>query len=194
MGIAQDLTPDKISKIIGQKLPVQELGKELDIKPRKDGTLYFISTSDLQAIGRANEKLDPKIFNYRPLNSLRKPCEFIGLSTAHSPNNTLLSCCGIETNGNPYLDFGSFKTNSAKEMLEKVTEDPIAMGIAYLGPARLAMIALNVDEDCGLKTEYSSVCSVCEAVTENEIACKIIKENSDIVLKEIILGVKENNE
>lgn len=186
---ATKITPEVIADLVGEQLPVAHLKDELvnynDYRGQ-DGTVYFISTGTLQCIGRAREKLDDCYFEYKTLDELSGGCHYFANYCALSPNNTILSCCGVEANGNDILDFGSLDKSDAEVIFEAQNGNLIGLAISKIGPANLLKIAHEIDPFCGIKEKYTSVCHACEALTTNKRIIRVLNDAKITVLNKIM--------
>lgn len=185
-----DTSFERVFNLIGEELPILHIadqGASSDLHRREDGTIYALSTGPLQKIGRAAETISDQSFHWFPLEGLEIGCKFFADSPALSPRNTLLSCCGVEANRNPELDFGKLESNrSVSGVLEELDRDLMKSSFAVLGPVGLARLARKIDPDSGVNDHYTSVCHVCEHITNNPKIMSVLRNNRQKVARAMV--------
>jgi len=145
--------------------------------PAPDGTIYAMSNSYLQNLGRATNYIQPQDLIY-PLNQadLDTPCPWAIRSAALSPKNHLVACCGIEAEHNEVLDFGDGNQSSIAELAYLADEDVIANAIALLGPMKLKHFIQKRAPEIYFRERYATVCEICEHIVNRPECVKVLRD------------------
>ncbi|MFT4954887.1 MAG: hypothetical protein ACI8U3_001261 [Brevundimonas sp.] len=166
-------TEDVVFEMIGEQIPVINIGDPDSIVEElraDDGTFYCLSYGPLQKLGRAAQKIPDEVFGWYHLDQLEMGCQYYAVSPALSPRNSLLSCCGVEANRNPLLDFGVVEEDgSVEKMLRERSEDLFSSAFSVIGPVGMARVLRDNDENSGIHERYTSVCQVCEHITTDPV-------------------------
>jgi hypothetical protein len=162
------LTAQEIMRRLGESLPVRfdDAGQSAPLpEVSSDGTLYMISNSYLQRLGRARGVIGvADLFFPSQEDALAGGCPWAVRSAALSPKNHLVACCGIEAEGNPILDFGDAGKQSVDTLVNEADQDIVVNAIARLGPVFLKRFIQQREPAVTFRRRYASMCEVCEDV------------------------------
>lgn len=178
------LTPEYIRAEIGEELPFRFDEHGHDVSPRgvrdDQGTIVGISNASLQRLGRAETFFkEADVKTYPSEMVLNQPCPNAIRLPAITPEGTLAACCGFELAGNPVLDFGSLKTNSAEELIGTANENIVARAISCLGPGFLLKFANKLRPGVVPTKDYVGICEACQDVVTNDEVLDVLFENRD---------------
>ena len=184
------VTPEYIENALGEKLIRQsdnDDGKSLPDKRSSDSTCYILSDSFLQRIGRAAE-LDEKYFKIdKNDNNFMCGCHLVVNTLTLSPKGNIWACCGIVCENNIVLDLGNPERISLKKMLKTANDNMLLNALHLLGPMFLKQFVLYHNPKISFKKKaYSSVCEVCQDLTENKEAINEIRKNYSELIHYII--------
>lgn len=173
------ITPDYIKEQFGEDIYTKSDNEDDTPDNRKsaDGTYYLLSNATLQNVGRARERISPDNFVTVPNQNLFTGCRWCVNHPAISPINHVWSCCGIQCDGNEVLDMGDLNKESAEDIMNRAYDNMLLVAIKKLGPMYLRELALSIEPMLKFKEEYSSVCEVCQDLTENKDAVQALKAN-----------------
>jgi len=179
------ITPSYIMEQLTETLPTRfsdEGLSQMSSSPASDGTVYGISNSRYQRLGRAKDFLPEHSFQDADyFKDLSGGCPHAVQSPALSPQGHLLSCCGFELEGNGVLDFGAAGGDRASNRIEAANADPIVRAIAYLGPAFLKEVVEQVAPKIEFPKSFGSMCEVCQSVVGNTEAIEALRENVNLL-------------
>jgi hypothetical protein len=176
------ITPSYICRALGEDLPLRfdERGRSLPLpNPAGDGTIYGLSNAYIQRLGRGHEYVSAEDLNFPgSQDALLKPCPWAVRSAAISAKGDLVACCGMEAEGNPVLDFGALSGRSLTDLLHHANDSLLVNAIALLGPMFLKRFIDEKHVDVGFKSQYSTVCEVCEDIVTNRQAVDVALANA----------------
>jgi len=162
------ITPDFIEDKTGERLErrFDGAGSTQPLPaPAADGTVYMISNSLTQHLGRAHNELPSTDIIYPDSqNELEGGCPWAVNSPALTAGNHLAVCCGIEAHGNAVLDLGDIGETSFAELIEQADQDVLLNAIALMGPMYLKRVIQAYDPSVAFRERYGSVCQVCEDI------------------------------
>ena len=162
------ITPRYVMDRLGEELPARfdESGTQQALPAaRPDGTVYMISNSYLQRLGRAKAHVDAADLVWpQHQDALAGGCPWAVRSAALSPRGHLVACCGIEAEGNEILDFGDAQAAGAQTLVERADRSIIINAIALLGPLFLQRFIHRREPSVAFRERYATVCEVCEDV------------------------------
>ncbi|MDU9139240.1 radical SAM protein [Klebsiella aerogenes] len=143
----------------------------------EDGTNYFISNARLQRLGRGKNIPENDLIYPSRQSDLNIKCQWAVRSAALSADGRLVACCGIEANGNEFLDFGDVKNNNAYDLIKDAENRVVIKAIRNFGPYFLMQFVKGFCSEKIFKDKYSSICEICEDVVNIELSKKILREN-----------------
>jgi hypothetical protein len=155
--------------------------------PAEDGTLYGLSNSQVQLLGRAHEHLSADDVVY-PVDQagLDKKCRWAGRSPALSPRNHLVACCGMEAEGNEVLDFGDATTEDHLTLVERADDNLIVNAIAYVGPRTLMRFIQERAPAISFRERYASVCEICEHVVSRPECVDVLRKHAGVLATHVL--------
>lgn len=168
------VTPRFVLDRIGEELPMRFDGNgasEPLPPPAADGTVYMMSNSYLQLLGRSHGRISVEdVFVPDDGTALAGGCPWAVRSAALSPQGHLVACCGVEAEGNDILDFGKVETGLVQSLVDKADRDIVMNAIALLGPYYVQQFVRNRRPDIAFRPRYATVCEICEdIVTRPEV-------------------------
>ncbi len=175
-GTASTLTPDYLegqfgmSAVQGQRrFDVNGFSKYFERS--EGGKLIVLSNGQVQRLGRGLDMIDDDECTFDCNMATVSPeaeafggCPWAVRSSAVSPRNHLLSCCGFELHGNPILDYGNLDAHPVTELIERADNDLITNMIALLGPPKVMQLLKQIcpDEISFPRGIYHSYCETCQ--------------------------------
>lgn len=186
-GPASTVTPDWIEARLGETLPrrFDDAGSEGPLSaPSADGTVYALSNSFMQKLGRAHSDVAAsKVFFPDRQSDLSGGCPWALQSPALSPRGHLVACCGIEAEDNPVLDLGDLAAETVAGIVARADDSVLVNAIARLGPAFLKTFVERRRPDIAFRRRYSSVCEICEdVVTRAEVRDALAAHRAELAL------------
>lgn len=166
-GPGSTLTPERIREVIGEVVPLIYDDDGAAGEPIRDGrgTVRVISNAQLARLGKGMDSIpDAELRFPRHQRELDQPCRWIRRSPAISPRNTLLSCCGMETNGRRHLDYGALTPDNLDALLESAGRDVYVRALGSLGPYRILETLRRLEPDLPFWDRYTGVCEVCSHI------------------------------
>jgi hypothetical protein len=157
------LTPARIREILEEDVPLfyDEDGAGPNHFPRGE-EIRIISNSQVSRLGRGVDNVPTTSLKFPKSQSiLDVGCRWIGGSPAISPNNHLLSCCGMEANGRKHLDYGNLEMNDVPSLLADAQRDVVVAAISTLGPFKIMKFLKSVEPSAKFWPLYSGVCEMC---------------------------------
>lgn len=156
-----------------------------------DGTLYMISEGRLQRSGRAAEELDDADF-FDPLddNALVGGCNTVCSQPTISFDNHVWPCCGLDGLENYVLDLGNLNKESLDTILNRAKDSVLLNAIYYIGPLLLRNYIRKKDPTITFRDNYTKICEICEDITANPEAVKVLRQNY-YELTALILKIQE---
>lgn len=185
------ISPEFIEAALGETLPRRfdddGMGEPLP-PPAEDGTIYLLSNSQFQSIGRGAREVD---LSHRVVPSdesrLDLPCPFAVRSAALTPSNHFVACCGFELEGNATLDFGRVTDDqSMREALRAANDDVLVAAIMLYGPKYLMDKARAKDLGLTFLDKYASVCEICEHVVGRPEVVEVLRANSGEIAADVL--------
>ncbi|MBR6184561.1 MAG: radical SAM protein [Bacteroidales bacterium] len=187
------ITPDYIESQFGEKLQhrFESPGKEAKLDKRsEDGTIYAMSNTHVQKLGRASKELDDSSFYFNEDRSaFYGKCPTIMKTATVSPGNHLWGCCGFECGDGGLLDMGDLSKYSLNALIKKSEKSLIVASLKTFGPMFLVDFVESKDPTVRFKERYSCVCAICEDLLRNEKAIQVINANR----KELWDTIKASN-
>lgn len=189
------VTPEYIENALGEKLirlSDNDENKALPDKRSPDGTCYILSDSFLQRIGRAAE-LDDKYFQIETNEEkFMSNCRWVVDTLTLSPRGNIWACCGIVCDNNIVLDLGNPRKNPLKKILKTANDNMLLHALRLLGPMFLKQFVLSHNSKIHFKKKaYSSVCEICQDLTENRKAINELRKNYPELIYFIIAAEKQ---
>jgi len=173
-----------IKKMLGEDVMTWDMDQRYQRKEREhriveDGTEYVITESKLQRTGRAAESLGEESYLdfYAEEDLKYGACRSAVSRAAVSYDNHLWACCGVKASGNAILDLGNLNLHSITEVAERAADSVILTAISEVGPYRLARYVKTKDPSIRWKDKYFNLCEICNDLTTNPKAVKVLKEN-----------------
>jgi len=173
-----------IKKMLGEDVLTWDMEQRYERKEREhrfaaDGTEYVIIESKLQRTGRAEERLGVEYYlDFCADEELQTAtCSGVVTRATVSFDNHLWACCGVEASGNPILDLGDLNVESITDVAERAADSIILNAIHEVGPYRMMMYAKYKDPSIVWKEKYFSMCEMCNDMTTNPKAVKVLREN-----------------
>lgn len=171
-GPKSTINPAYIMDQLGENLPVRFDSEGLSCQlpaPASDGTVYMLSNSYLQILGRSHSILEiSDVFVPEHPEALSGPCPWAVRSAALSPKGHLLACCGMEAENNAVLDFGDIIDTDLKDLVAKADQSVIVNAIALLGPFFLQEFIKQREPDVRFRAQYATVCEICEDIVSRQ--------------------------
>ncbi len=188
------ITPQYIMDRLGEKLSQRfdDDGDSLPLPPpSSDGTLYMLSNSTIQNIGRSYKELDNADIPYPDSQKrLNVPCRWALKNVALSPKNHLVSCCGIEAEDNEVLDFGDASNTLARDLVKFGDNQVIINAISFFGLIYLKNFIQKRNPDIPFREKYASVCEICEHIVTRPECVEVLRKNSGELAAKV-LAVRE---
>lgn len=160
------VTPDYIMEELCERLPMRfdDQGANVSLPSvAADGTVYMLSNSYLQRLGRAHSEIaDHDLIYPHDQNDLAGSCPWAVRSAALSPQGRLVACCGMEAEHNQVLDFGPVQPGAVQSMIDLANRNVLVNAIALLGPLFVQQFVRSRREDLVFRERYSTVCEICE--------------------------------
>ena len=175
------ITPQYIMDRLDEKLPLRfdNDGNPLPLpNPSSDGTLYMLSNSTMQKIGRFHEELDNNDLTYPDTQDyLNLGCPWVLKTVALSPKNHLVSCCGIEAEDNKVLDFGDVSKIAASDLIRFGDNQVIINAISFFGLIYLKNFIQKRNPDILFRQKYASICEICEHILTRAECMEVLHKN-----------------
>lgn len=162
------VTPRFVLDRIGEDLPMRFDGEGAPgalPPPAADGTVYMMSNSYLQLLGRSHGRIGlENVFVPDNPAALAGGCPWAVRSAALSPQGHLVACCGMEAEGNEILDFGKVEAGTVQSLVDKADRDILMNAIALLGPYHVQQFVRKRRPDVAFRPRYATVCEICEDI------------------------------
>lgn len=162
------VTPQFVMDRIGEELPMRfddDGAPDQLPPPAADGTVYMMSNSYLQLLGRSHGRIPvADVFLPSDPDSLAGPCPWAVRSAALSPRGHLVACCGMEAEGNAVLDFGLAGQGRTDALIDHAERDVLVNAIALLGPHYVQQFVRARRPDIPFRPAYATVCEICEDI------------------------------
>lgn len=175
------VTPQYVMQQLGETLPERfdADGNQARLPaPSADGTVYVVSNSYLQRLGRARQEVGSGDLVWpASQDDLSGGCPWAVRSAALSPRGHLVACCGIEAEGNAVLDFGDATETSAQRLVDAADQSIVVNAIAILGPLFLLRFVQHRAPDVAFRAQYSTVCEVCEDVVRRGETLEVLQQH-----------------
>lgn len=172
-------TPAKICEALGEDVAqiYDEEGYRTDFSNGQKGrTVYLLSNSKISLIGRAEQEVAGNVLQQpEDQDTLDIACPWITGSPALSPNNRLLSCCGMEANYRPHLDFGEVKNENYSELIDAASDDVLVNAVATLGPYRMMRYLQSVEPNIAFREKYSTMCEICAHLFSRDEVIRVME-------------------
>jgi len=176
------VTPDYIMQRLGEILPLRfDLdGNETPLAdPGPDGTVYSLSNSNLQLLGRAHDTVSLDDIPYPTQQEvLAGGCPWAVRSIALSPRNHLVACCGMEAEHNAVLDFGDATGTSISSLVKQADDNVLVNAISLYGPMFLKQFVQVHAPDIPFRERYGSICELCEHIVGRQEVVKVLRAHS----------------
>ncbi|MCG8365194.1 MAG: hypothetical protein MJA27_17925 [Pseudanabaenales cyanobacterium] len=193
-GHRSTITPQYIMDRLGEKLPQRfdDDGYSLPIAPPySDGTVYMLSNSKIQNLGRSHEELDRADIPYPDSQEeLNVGCPWAVKSAALSPKGHLVACCGMEAENNEVLDFGDASTTPASDLVKFADNQVVINVVSFFGLIYLKNFIQERNPDIPFLKKYASVCEICEHIVTRPECIEVLRKNSG-KLAASVLAVRE---
>lgn len=165
-GPASELTPDRIRELLGEEIPdfYDSEGVGTSQLPIKDGSVRIISNANIARLGRGKTIPIHHLKVPKQQRELDVRCPWIGGSPAVSPENHLLSCCGMEANRKPHLDYGNLGGKHVRSLLADAEKDTMVAALHELGPFRIMKMLQRFEPTASFWTHYTGICELCEDI------------------------------
>lgn len=180
------LTPERIKQVIGDNpsLVYEDLDGNLPAQPSPspDGAIRLLSNANLSRLGRGVQNVPVSSLRF-PKNQrdLDQPCMWIRKSPAISPENRLLSCCGMEAARKRHLDYGDLRTEDVGTIFKRAEQDIVVQMLAKVGPYRLMKLLKTLEPDVLFWDEYSGVCEVCAHIFERDSVAQLLRKHESVL-------------
>ncbi|MCZ4093467.1 radical SAM protein [Sinorhizobium psoraleae] len=175
------VTPDYVMEQLGERLPMRfdDQGAPGSLPPAAaDGTVYMLSNSYLQRLGRAHANVaDHDLIFPQDGSGLAGSCPWAVRSAALSPQGRLVACCGMEAEHNRVLDFGAVKPGEVQHLIEHANRSVLVNAIALLGPYFVQQFVRARRGDIPFRERYSTVCEICEDLVSREAVTDAVDEH-----------------
>ncbi len=170
-GNGDTVNPDFIMEQIGERIPLRydNQGLQSDLPmTATDGTLYILSNTTLQRIGRAKDTINDSKFRLVDDETMIKGgCPWLICQPAISPTGHLWTCCGLQSDGNQILDLGYIENKNLSKILDTAGDHIFINALRYLGPMFLRNRLMEWNPSLSFRKNYGSNCEVCQDITEN---------------------------
>lgn len=134
-----------------------------------------------------NENLNEDNHNKKKITFSKKKCDSLFNGINIDPCHRLLACCGITSKRTKYLDLGSLKSHSIKDLYNKQYNDFLKIWIATEGPHKiLDFLSIHTDIDTE-KFKSIHACQICSLLFNNKQYLNLLKEKHQEVYTNIIL-------
>jgi Radical SAM superfamily/4Fe-4S single cluster domain len=187
-GPRSKLTPEVLMERLGEEveLTFDDDGNCTKLPaPGADGTRYLIANNNVYRIGRGRHLREDYCTFPEHQSGLARRCAWAIQSAAVSPENHLVACCGIEAEDNPVLDFGLLAGTRVIDLIDRANSDPLVSAISVLGPRYLMDKATNLDPRLKFRPRYAAACEICEDVTTNTDAVKVLRDHSSEICADV---------
>jgi hypothetical protein len=187
-GPRSKITPASVMAALGEEvaLTYDEGGHMNPMPPpAADGTNYLIANNYIYRIGRGRGLRESYTRFPDDSRTLNQPCPWAVRTSALSPKNHLVACCGIEAEGNEVLDFGHRTDHDMTSLVAKANDDPLLLAISTLGPSHLMKRAQQFDPSLEFRPQYTAICEICEDVTTNARAVAALRANAAVIKGDI---------
>lgn len=157
--------------------------------PYADGTIYMMSNSYLQLLGRSHGRIGlDKVFQPTEPNALAGGCPWAMRSAALSPKGRLVACCGMEAEGNPVLDLGEIAPGGVQLLVDSANSNIVVNAIALLGPYYVQQFVRARKSDIAFRPHYATVCEICEDIVSRSDVLEHIEENVEALAAAVRLA------
>jgi hypothetical protein len=184
------VTPEYVESIIGEKVPYayNDDGSRRPLPAAAaDGTIYLISNSRIQVLGRGRDHVPVESIIPRKRSALYGPCPIAHRQIAVTPKMHLASCCGCEVEDNPVLDAGIIGApGDVKKLCAKHDDNILMVAIATLGPAYLRDVASEANPALRFNDRYSNVCEICEEVTRRRDVLEVLERQLPTIAQAVL--------
>lgn len=188
-GPKSTITPAWICEQLGEAVPFRydDGGQQQPLgEPAVDGTVYAISNAYIQRLGRGHATIAADdVFIPEEQDDLDLPCPWAVRSAALSPAGHLVACCGIETEGNEVLDFGSVAEGAQRRVVQ-ADNDVIVNAIALRGPMFLKRFLEEHEPSVDFRDDYGSVCEICEHITQRPDAVAALRRHTGALATHVL--------
>lgn len=177
-GPGSKITPDFLEEYLGETLSrcYADDGTRLPLpEPAEDGTIYMVSNSTLNILGRGNSFVPLEKVKRRSLDKFQGYCAIAWRDLAITPSGDIGSCCGCEIDSNPILRAGKLE-GGVDQALQRADDNIFIIAISVLGPAYLKQLVEATDPSIRFRDRYSNACEICEEVTTRPDVLNVLKE------------------
>lgn len=165
-------------------------GGAADSFPISNGSIRMISNSKLSRMGRG-EHIPLKFLRFPPNQAhLDMGCPWLDKSPAISPENHLLSCCGMEAMGKLHLDYGSLKEKTVGEALARAENDVVVAAVKYLGPYKLMKFLQSAEPTADFLDRYTGVCEICASIFSRPAIAGLLSKHAG-ALQILVAGAQK---
>jgi hypothetical protein len=175
------VTPQYVMQQLGETLPERFGADGAQTRlpsPSADGTVYMLSNSYLQRLGRGRGEVGAgDVIWPTSEDDLSGGCPWAVRSAALSPRGHLVACCGIEAEGNAILDFGDAAESGAQRLVEAADQSIVVNAIAMLGPLFIRRFVQQRAHDVAFRSQYATVCEVCEDVVRRSRVLEVLQQH-----------------
>lgn len=177
-GVGAKITPDFLESYLEGPIHrcYDESGLRLPLpEPASDGTLYLLSNSTLNLLGRGTELIPVERVKKRSLAQFQGYCDLAWRDMAITPSGEIGSCCGCEIDRNPVLRAGRLE-DGVLEALQRADDNVLIAAISVLGPSYLKQVVEAARPDIRFRDCYSNACEICEEVTSRADVLEALRE------------------
>lgn len=119
-------------------------------------------------------------------------CHLVVDTLTLSPRGNIWACCGIVCDNNAALDLGNLSKNQLKKILKSANDNMLLYALHLLGPMFLKQFVTYHNPKIHFKKKtYSSVCEICQDLTENKKAINELRKNYPELIHFIIAAEKQ---
>jgi len=155
--------------------------------PSADGTVYLLSNPWVHRVGRASDNnLESNMHFPEDQDHLASCCRMALVNPALSPNNHLLTCCGLEGEGNEILDIGDMGSEDIETIYARANDNVLINAIIKLGPLAIKKYLALKAPELQFPDSYASMCEICQSIVKNPQAVSVLKQNYFDLTKYIV--------
>jgi organic radical activating enzyme len=172
------ITPDFIMEHLGEEIRLlyDKNRRHQTLKKSEDGTIYFLSNSNVQHLGRAKEYIDRDKVRY-VTKRFEGGCQNVLRDPALSPTGHLVGCCGMEVESNSVLYMGDTSIDTAANIIVRADENIMLNAIALLGPLFLKHFIEHHAPEVSFYERYATFCQLCEHIVNRPTTVKVLLDN-----------------
>ena len=115
------------------------------------------------------------------------PCINLFNTISVSPDGHLQACCGLTCKNSIYLDLGSYRKHSLRQLYIEQFDDLMKLWLYTHGPKKIYSFLCEKKGVANESYRYPHICSMCHHILENKENMDIIKANISSIIPSVML-------